>query len=280
MALKDFIKKTPVLFRAALFLRRSGQAGSFVAHQAWKALRWLFGSREFTNTTYRYTARNMLHLAVVLDQITGAGRSRIMGLFSELEQDESLRAHLMERTLHGPGALYSDTDIRYTRRIAWYALTRILHPNIVVETGVDKGLGSAVLCAALLKNKAEGFPGYYYGTDINPEAGFLLSGIYASTGKILYGDSIDSINQLEGPIDLFINDSDHSELYEAREYVAAKEKLSEKAVIIGDNSHCNDRLLEFADTTGRVFCFHREQPQDHFYPGDGIGFAFPKQGFN
>ena len=274
--LKDFVKKSPLLFRVALFLRRAGQVGSFVGRQFWKALRWLFGSREFTNTTYRYTSRNLLHLAVILDQITGVGKSRILELFNELEQDEALRAHLTERTLNGPGVLYSDTDIRYTRRIAWYALTRILRPTIVIETGVDKGLGSAVLCAALLKNKEERFPGYYYGTDINPEAGFLLGGIYATTGRILYGDSIESINQLTGPVDLFINDSDHSELYEAREYVAIKDKLSGKAVIIGDNSHCNDRLLEFAEATGRAFSFHREQPEDHYYPGDGIGFAFPK----
>ncbi|MGH8488547.1 MAG: class I SAM-dependent methyltransferase [Gammaproteobacteria bacterium] len=86
----------------------------------------------------------------------------------------------------------------------------------MVETGVDKGLGSCVL-AALLRHAAEGFPGRYYGTDINPAAGGLFCGEYARTGRILYGDSVRSLAQLDEPIDFFINDSDHSADYEALE---------------------------------------------------------------
>ena len=80
----------------------------------------------------------------------------------------------------------------------------------MIETGVDKGLGSVVVCAALLRNRAEGAPGNYLGTDIRPEAGALLTGPYAEVGRILYGDSIGSLETVTGPIDLFINDSDLS----------------------------------------------------------------------
>ncbi len=272
--LKYYIKKNAVAFRLALFARRASAVGGFLAGQCWNAFRWLFNSREFTNTTYRYTDRNLTHLAVVLSEITGAGIDQIKSLFDELENDAELRAHLVQRTRMGPGRLYSDSDIRYTRRTAWYALARILRPRVVIETGVDKGLGSAVLCAALLRNREEGYEGSYYGTDINPEAGFLLGGRYNEAGTILYGDSIDSLNKISEPINLFVNDSDHSAEYEAREYIAVKEKLAADAVIIGDNAHCNDKLLEFAQASGRKFLFHRETPLDHWYPGDGIGFAF------
>ena len=93
-----------------------------------------------------------------------------------------------------------------------------------METGVDKGLGSCVLSAALLRNHAEGHPGRYLGTDINPQAGWLFQGPYRKAGQILYGDSIESLQCLEGPIDLFINDSDHSAEYEEREYACITSK--------------------------------------------------------
>src|SRR5690606_983731 len=94
-----------------------------------------------------------------------------------------------------------------------------LKPRCVVETGLDKGHGAVLLCAALQRNAAEGARhGQYYGTDINPAAGYLLSGPYAMYGKILVGDSIASLKTLTDPIDLFINDSDHSADYEYAEY--------------------------------------------------------------
>jgi hypothetical protein len=45
---------------------------------------------------------------------------------------------------------------------------------------------------------------------------------------ILYGDSIESLAKLDESIDLFINDSDHSAEYEAREYITVGPRLSER----------------------------------------------------
>jgi hypothetical protein len=129
-----------------------------------------------------------------------------------------------------------------------------------VETGVDKGLGSCLLTAALKRNKQEGYEGRYYGTDIDPQAGYLLSGDYANYGRILYGDSIESLKQLEGAIDIFINDSDQSADYEAEEYKTVADKLSERAVILGDNSHCTDKLLEFSLATNSALFSSRKTP--------------------
>lgn len=49
------------------------------------------------------------------------------------------------------------------------------------------------------------FNGKYYGTDINPKAGYLLSGSYKEFSNILYGDSIESLASLDETIDLFIS---------------------------------------------------------------------------
>ena len=154
---------------------------------------------------------------------------------------------------------------------------RATKPKIVVETGVDKGLGACVLTAALMKNSEEGYTGYYYGTDINPKAGYLLSEPYSELGRVLYGDSIESLQKLNESIDIFINDSDHSAEYERREYETVQGKLAPAAIILGDNAHTNDKLLTFALATGRQFVFFQEKPLNHWYPGAGIGIAFPKE---
>jgi len=49
---------------------------------------------------------------------------------------------------------------------------------------------ACVLTSALLINSKEGHPGRYFGTEIRPEAGKLLSGKYKTVGEIIYGDSI------------------------------------------------------------------------------------------
>ena len=69
---------------------------------------------------------------------------------------------------------------------------------------------------------------------------------YLNYGRILFGDSIESLKALDGMIDLFINDSDHSAAYEAEEYRTIANNLSQHAVVLGDNSHCTDKLLEFS----------------------------------
>jgi hypothetical protein len=92
----------------------------------------------------------------------------------------------------------------------------------------------------------------------------------------LYGDSIESLKKLDVAIDLFINDSDHSADYEAEEYKIIADKLSERAFVLGDNSHVTDKLLEFSLATNRQFIFFKEKPLNHWYPGAGIGISFKR----
>ena len=79
---------------------------------------------------------------------------------------------------------------------------------------------------------------------------------------------------LDEEIDLFINDSDHSANYEFLEYQAISNKLSDSAVILGDNSHVTNSLMQFSKETKREFLFFQEKPLEHWYPGAGIGISF------
>lgn len=257
----------PYRFRIAspAFLRPFGQT-----------VAWLVRSREHTNFTYDLTERNRLHLAWFISETTGTPPNVVSDYFGELDHDEALAAHLRDATRRNPRAIMADERARYARRVGWYAYARILKPRVSVETGIDKGLGTCVLAAALLRNASEGHPGIVYGTDINPEAGYLIGSPYADVVRILRGDSKLSLSRLDAKIDLFINDSDHSAGYEAQEYEVIRGRLAERAIIIGDNAHSSDALAEFASRTGRSFLFFREQPRDHWYGGAGIGVCFPR----
>jgi len=238
------------------------------------AARWMVSSRETTNFTYDITERNLNYICATIAVALGEKPETIRRYADEVLEDEELAQHVVGRTKESPLAGVADPAFRIGRRVGWYALVRATKPRVVVETGVDKGLGAVVLCAALLRNGEEQHQGCYYGTEIKPEGGYLLSGPYADVGQILLGDSIQSLRDFDGPIDVFVNDSDHSEAYEEAEYRTIRPKLSPNAVLVGDNAHCTDALWRFAREIEWPFLFINEEPRDHWFPGGGIGLCF------
>lgn len=275
--LKNIIKKIPPLRYLASVYYRFPMPFSYHGKTFKYIFKWIFFNKETTNFTYPITETNKKYLASLISYITNTDYDTVYNYFLELETNEDLFNHIVNTAKSSDRNFVTDVIPHYGRRLGWYAFVRILKPKIVVETGVEKGLGSCVLTAALEKNAEEGYNGYYFGTDINPKAGFLLGSKYANYGKIIYGDSITSLKTIEQPIDIFINDSDHSADYEFNEYLAIKDKLSDYSVILGDNAHCTTKLLEFSLLTGRKFIFFKEEPENHWYPGSGIGISFTEK---
>lgn len=235
---------------------------------------WVTESQERTNFTYDLTDTNILYLAHIISAVVDKPVAEIGGYIEEARSDRELAEHVSRCIAASPLCCEADEHVFWGRRLGWYALTRALKPKIVVETGVDKGHGSVLICSALLRNKAESLPGRYYGTDINLEAGYLLTGKYSEVGEILYGDSIESLKRLDSSIDLFINDSDHSAVYEYEEYQTILKNLIPGSVILADNAHATDALAHFATEQNRKFLFFKETPKDHWYPGAGIGISW------
>lgn len=256
------------------FAKRAAIGAGYVVKPVGRLLTWLFTSREVSNFTYDLDPLNCRYLACFASAVTHVPPSEINGYLEELSGDAALRAHIRDGVATGPAPWVGDRDVRFGRRAGWYAVVRAVKPRLVVETGVDKGLGACVLTAALSRNAQAGFPGRYVGTDIEPAAGYLLTGHYASFGEIRFGDSVESLRRMDGPIDVFINDSDHSAEYEAREYATIADKVTDDAILLGDNCHVTGALLDFAERTGRSFLFFQERPLNHWYPGGGIGGAF------
>tara|TARA_B100000941_G_C28448094_1_gene523497 strand:+ start:29 stop:751 length:723 start_codon:yes stop_codon:yes gene_type:complete len=236
---------------------------------------WAWGDNELSNFYYELTEMNKEYLADLISLVTGKSTDEIYGYFSELLNDEDLYNHL-SKSLKNISEYGKEIKFAYGRRIGWYAFVRILKPKLVIETGVDHGVGACVLTSALLRNKQEGFKGSYLGTDININAGKLLEEPYSSIGEIIYGDSINSLMKIKDSIDIFINDSDHSSEYEFQEYLTIEERMSPNSIILGDNSHVTRCLSKFSKRTNRNFLFFKEVPKNHWYPGGGIGISFKK----
>lgn len=256
------------------FVRRIIAASKVYNKKYAQILKWGFQSREDTNYTYHLTDDNIKYLAQTISVVTKINYDDVIKYFDEVQSDEYLKETILNAIKNSRERKFADKEVRFGRRLGWYVFVRVMKPKVVIETGVDKGLGSVLLCSALLKNKEEGHEGRYYGTDINPQAGYFLQGKYAEVGEILYGDSIETLKKFDQKIDLFINDSDHSADYEYDEYITIQPNINEKTVILGDNSHCTSKLADFSLKTKRNFLFFQEIPKDHWYPGAGIGISY------
>ena len=278
----------PVREALAAFLRTSRFGGLLILpYRLWFALsyyravpgqilRFLLHSHEYTNVTYDLEAKNRSYLAAFVAAVGRVDREAALAAFEELEGDPELRNHIRAAVATSPLGRLADGEARYAGRIAWYALVRLTKPRFVVEIGVDKGLGSCVIAAALRRNRAEGQPGTLLGLDINPRAGFLLNGAYATDASV----RLCSANRLELPeearIDILINDSAAGAENEWSEYRHLERWLAPEALILGRNCHSSDALYRYAGATGRLFLAFMERPRDSWYPpGSTIGACFP-----
>lgn len=258
----------------ASFPKRALRVARHDARVVGVSLRWLFTSREHHNYTYSLTKLNRGHLAWYVATVCDVPVARVRGWFDELEGDDTLRAHIEATTAASPRRGLADRQVRYGRRLGWYAIVRARRPRHVVEAGVDKGLGTCVLAAALLRNAEEGHPGRLTGLDINPDAGYLLGPPWSDVVDLVLGDSVESLKRLERPVDIFLHDSDHSVAHERAELSALKGKLAPGALLLTDNVTHTDVLARYAEANGLRFLAFTERPARHWYPGDGIGAAW------
>jgi len=237
-------------------------------------LRWLVISREFTNFTYQITDRNRLQFCWFVANLTGKSVESIQSFMDELQTDHKLDRALREAARESSKRFVTDVDPRYARRVAWYALVRALKPNIVVETGVDKGLGTMVVAAALLRNQADGHPGKCIALDINPAAGGLIRQPWSEVVDLRIGDSLISLDRIDEAIDLFIHDSDHNYDHEIAELVRVYSRLAPHGLLLSDASSDSDALSDFAQKEGLRFSYLAEEPSGTWMRGQGLGAAF------
>lgn len=251
---------------------RARQAFGYYTPKIGQILRWVVRSREYTNYTYEYTDRSLLYLSHLLAIVTRQPVDRVEAWLREPSEDAQLSADVIARRNGAGFPGVSDPTCYFGKRLAWYAIVRATRPCLIVETGVGFGLTAVLLSYALAQNAADGYPGEYIGIDIDPDAGFLLSGRYRQYGRLICADSLSALAALDRPVDFFISDSHVSGEHEYAEYSAVRPHLATTAIL---TTSLSQSLPQFARDTGRRFACFKEEPKNHWFPGAWIGFAFP-----
>ncbi|GAA0671056.1 class I SAM-dependent methyltransferase [Kitasatospora atroaurantiaca] len=239
-----------------------------------KSAAWLVRSREHVHYTYDLEPHNLEHLAWFVATVTGSRVDAVRGYLAEAQEDAELRRVLGAGLARSDRRATTDPVIRYGRRIGWYAMVRALKPRFVVETGTNRGMGSVVIAAALLRNGT----GRLATADIDDRSGELIIPPYDKVVDHVVSDSLEFLAGpavRQDPIDLLFADTGHTAEHERAELAAATPLLSPGAVVLATKAYCWPELSRWAEEQGREFLFFNEQPRDHWYPGVGIGASFP-----
>ena len=109
---------------------------------------WLDNER--SNFYYDLTDLNKDHLAHTISLITATDHTKVLNYFSELLENKNLYNYLNNSLKNFPRSIKnfanygSEISFAYVRRLGWYAITRIIKPKVIIETGVDLGIGSCI----------------------------------------------------------------------------------------------------------------------------------------
>jgi predicted O-methyltransferase YrrM len=235
---------------------------------------WLVRSREHVHYTYDLEPLNLEHLAWFVATATGTPAETVRGYLMELQEDAELRSVIAEGLARSERSASTDKVVRYGRRIGWYAFVRALRPEFVVETGTNRGLGSAVIAAALKRNGR----GRLATVDIDDRSGELILPPYDQVVEHVVGDSLDFLAgpvARRQPIDLLFVDTGYTPEHERAELAAVTPLLAPHAVVLATKTYMWRELSRWAEEQQREFLHFGEQPHNHWYRGVGIGASFP-----
>ena len=237
------------------------------------ALRYLVSDPELTNFTYPIA--NQDELAQFVADATGIPVAEVIPFLNEVEQNA-----LISRTLaNSPSRILMHKRHSYFgRRLIWYAIARIMKPEVIVETGIHDGLGSVLLLAALQMNAEDGVERRLISVDIAPSSGWLIPTSLKGRWTSVFGSTFDV---LEGAvaghrIGMFIHDSDHTYECEKFEFTTALAHAADTITLISDNSHATSALRDICRENDIRFEYFAEKTQNHFYPGAGNGVAIAR----
>jgi hypothetical protein len=235
----------------------------------WPNLRFVLTDPEPAN--YSYELANEDELAAWVAGVTGCEPDTAAGLIAEVHEDRELAERLRRAT--AGRRWWCKAAPPFGRRVAWYAITRHLQPELVIETGVHDGLGSLLLLRALERNAREhGAAGRLVSFDINPAAGWLVGGHPQWELRIEPACvGLPEVLSSGPPVAVFIHDSLHSYENERAELELAAARLSPDGVLITDNAHGTRALSDTCEQHGLRYLDFFERPRGHFYPGGAMG---------
>jgi|TARA_B110000438_G_C15739538_1_gene617830 predicted O-methyltransferase YrrM len=152
--------------------------------------------------------------------------------------------------------------------IPLYFLVRKLKPNLIIETGVHRGVSSLFILQALKdNNKGELYsidlPLAKYDTDsgestkslLAPEkVGICIINKLKERWNLILGDSKKELPKLLSSVqscDMFIHDSKHTYEHMEWEFNIVWSNLNQNGVLVSDDTNWNSSFRDFASKVGR-----------------------------
>lgn len=212
----------------------------------------------------------------IVANITGAKETEVTKYYEELSSDHSFLTEVLgKKNFIG---MYGCPE----NALAAYLTTRIIEPDIVVETGVYTGTSSAFFLRALERNRnGELYSIDLPGTESDPvidesspyheveytlpdesEVGRKIPNHLKSRWNLYLGRSDEHLAPLLEElrsVDLFMHDSDHSYENMMFEFEAVLPYLSKGGVILADDVDWNEAMADFVtehDLMGQSLAEH------------------------
>lgn len=272
--LKAFLLET-WLDRLALFaprlctaLFRSGASQRIIA-----SFRWALLSRDATPRSYDTGRQNQIELCSTISAVSGRPLAELISYANEILNDSEMAEHVKRTVRDVPERWSHDDNFRLGRRLSNYLLVRSLRPRLVVEAGVDRGLGALIICRALERNAQDGAPGDYLGIEHNQDRDpFLYSRYAKKTGHIVYGDSAEILSEFRQSPDLIIHDTNTNMDHVRHQVSGILKCANDRTVII--SSWVLSPFLGMALHLGWSFLTHQDKALNHWYDGSRIMFVF------
>ena len=123
-----------------------------------------------------------------------------------------------------------------------YAIIRERQPNLIIETGIGRGVTTTFILAALLKNGK----GKLISIDKGSETGQLVfNGLKLNWDKRI-GKTSDILPTIIDPIDIFLHDSLHTYENMSFEFEWANQHMPSGGIIMSHDIGTNNSLYDFA----------------------------------
>ncbi|MCC7360937.1 MAG: class I SAM-dependent methyltransferase [Anaerolineales bacterium] len=231
--------------------------------------------RDDQRQNWYYDIGNDDEAAAFAAQVTASDIDRARTFILELRNHQAFYTQLSERLLQTRFRPHGRLPVG--RRLSWYAIIRLVQPEICVETGVHDGLGSAVILQALEDNfRLHGKAGQLISidrpssdlpADFPAQPGWLVPPTLRHRYDLRLGDARQLLPAIatEYSIGFFIHDSDHSPQHERFEIETVWPAMKPGGIVMTDNGP--EVLRQFARQENTSFFTFREQVLKHTYPG-------------
>lgn len=231
-----------------------------------KGLKYTLASPDYV---FYYFARKLPSL---LQATTGATAERLAELRRELEDAPDFAPRVRETAL---SVAHETWELDENHHFL-YALVRLTHPRLIVETGVFDGFYSACFLQALLVNEERvGKGGMLVSIDLpadeviedstsrlsartglprGKQPGWVIPAHLRRLWRPHFGDSRQLLPRVLSQvpeIDLFFHDSLHTHAHMMFEFETAWSKLSQAGFLLSHDVHWNRAFHQFAREKGR-----------------------------